>query len=89
MLIRNNQLWSTFATVSGCNDADQGTSEGCVTTGVGVGGGEEVGSDVVMETDANKPKFSKKYLEKVSQGWKSRRDKRKKKRLAHTRKDKW
>ena len=42
-----------------------------------------------METDAEKPQFSKKYLEKLSKAWKGRREKRRKKRLGRTRKDKW
>ena len=48
-----------------------------------------VNGDSVMETDADKPRFSKRYLEKLSKAWKGRRDKRKRKRLSHTRKDKW
>lgn len=47
------------------------------------------GGDGVMETDAERLKFSKRYLEKLSKAWKGRREKRKKKRLSHTRKDKW
>lgn len=89
VLIRNNQLESTFVTVLGRDNTDQDTNEDCVATGVGSVAGEGVGSDVVMETDADKPKFSKKYLDKVSQAWRNRGDKRKKKRLIHTRKDKW
>lgn len=42
------------------------------------GGGKDA---LVMETDADKSVFSKKYLEKLSKAWKGRREKRKKKRL--------
>ena len=49
-----------------------------------------VDGDNVMETDADKPKFSKKYLEKLSRVWKGRREKRRKKsRLSRSKKQKW
>ena len=54
------------------------------------GDGSEAGGDEgAMEADTDKPKFSKKYLERLSQAWKHRHNRRRKKRLARTRKDKW
>ena len=54
---------------------------------VSSGGDVAVGEDA-METDRDKPKFSKKQLEKLSRAWKGRHDRRKKKRLAHRSRDK-
>ena len=55
-----------------------------------VGEGEEGGGgEGAMETDAEKSKFSKKYLERLSKAWKCRRDKRKRKKLSNTKKKKW
>ena len=42
----------------------------------------------VMETDTDKAKFSKKYLERLSKAWKDRHHKRKRKRLSNSRKRK-
>ena len=60
-------------------------AEGEAKTGT-EGGGDEVvegGKDaLVVETDADKPVFSKKYAEKLSKAWKGRHEKRKKKRLS-------
>lgn len=51
--------------------------------------GEGVEGESVMETDTGKSQFSKRYLEKLSKAWKGRREKRKRKRLARTKKGKW
>lgn len=59
-------------------------------TGVPVSDGGDVAvSEDTMETDGDRPKFSKKQLEKLSKAWRGRHDKRKKKRLAHRSRDKW
>ena len=48
-------------------------------------GGGEGGEEDQMEADAEKPAFSKNYLNKLSKAWKERRGKRKKKRLSNKR----
>lgn len=94
VLIRTNWLLGyRLFHISGCNGTEQDTSKDCVATGVGTvccgEGSVDCGGEGVMETDTDRPKFSKKHLENVSRAWRSRRDRRKKKRLAHTKKDKW
>lgn len=96
VLIRNNlacPFTGTGFCISGNDDTDRDAreeGEHVADSARSVDGDDKrVDGEGVMETDANKPRFSKKYLEKLSQAWRSRNDRRKKKRLAHTRKDKW
>ena len=64
--------------VAGCVDGDSG----------GVRGGAY--EDDTMETEVDKPRFSKRQAEKLSRAWSGRHDHRKrKKRLVRSRKDKW
>ena len=73
-----------FPQISDCEGKTAGEEGECC--------GDEVARDRKedgMDTDADRPKFSKKYLDKLSKTWKDRRERRKKKKLSSAKKHKW